>query len=318
MSANARVLAVPEAQDVDAIASLTDVRVCTGISHHPSSLVATMWFTRKHSPTIVNLTKHTIVVFQERGFLYNKQVLLPGEAVTMTPSQTTGHVPLLPYHVHAVVGDERNLPTRQDSVNNLVSVSIIPAAFIVAALATAASAGTLAGPSAALAPMVSGMVVKGVVIDSAALAAGAVAASRITYLSELLLKKHPTKFMAKSGRMLPGKNFVIVTGGMDDGNLTISTIRERRFRKLGIKHLKEPTDTIKEKIHYYIPVLAPSKKSQAALPSSAVPPTEEPVPMIDNASGLVHPCTNDMEQKAAATLPQKKKMKRRWICCCWI
>lgn len=212
-----------------------------------------------HSPTIINQTKHSIVVFQERGFLYNKQVLLPGEAVSMTPSQTTGHVPLLPYYIHAAVGDERALPTREQSVKNLVSVSVIPAAFIAAALATALSAGVLAGPSAALAPLVSGMVVNGVVIDGAAIAAGAVAANRAVVVSEMLLKKHPTKFLAKSGRLKPGKLFVTVTGGLNDGNLTIQTINEKQFRKLGIQHFKEPTDTIQDKIHYYVPVLAGGK-----------------------------------------------------------
>lgn len=208
-----------------------------------------------HSPTIINQTKHSIVVFQERGFLYNKQVLLPGEAVTMTTSQTTGNVPLLPYYVHAAIGDESALPTRSQSVKNLVSVSVIPAAFCVAALATALSAGTLAGPAAALAPLVSGMVINGVVIDAAALTAGAVAASRAVVVSEMLLKKHPNKFLAKSGRLKPGKQFVTVTGGLADGNLTVATINERQFRKLGILHFKEPMDTIHDKVRHYLPVL---------------------------------------------------------------
>lgn len=273
-----------------------------------------MWFTRKHSPTIVNCTNHSIVVFQERGFLYNKQVLLPGEAVSMTPAQTTGHVPLLPYFIHAVVGDERNLPTREQSVKNLVSVSVIPAAFIVAALATAASAGTLAGPSAALAPMVSGMVVKGVVIDSAALAAGAVAASRVTFITERLMTTQPTKFMAKSGRIMPGRNYVTVTGGMDDGTLTITKINHRKFRRLGIKNFKDPTDTIRDKIHYYVPVLAPKKKPVAALPPVPMEPPVLPLEADVAADPTVVPPANG-ETKS---LPNKKVRKRRRICCCFL
>jgi hypothetical protein len=109
------------------------------------------------------------------------------------------------------------------------------------------------------------MVVNGVVVDSAALAAGAVAASRAAVVSEMLLKKHPTKFLAKSGRLKPGKLFVTVTGGLDDGNLVIETISERRFRKLGILHFKEPTDTIHDKIHYYIPVLGGNRKEKDEL-----------------------------------------------------
>ena len=207
-----------------------------------------------HSPTIVNCTKYSIVVFQERGFLYNQQVLGPGEAISMTSSQTTGNVPLIPYHIHAVIGDERNLPTRKDSVKNLVCVSVIPAAFIAG---TIMSAGTMAGPSAALAPMVSGLVVRGMVIDTAALAAGALAASKVQYISDLLLRKHPNKFMAKSQRYQPGKLFVCVTGGLDDGNLTITTMKEKEFQTLNITQYKPPMDTIQDKIHYYVPQLAP-------------------------------------------------------------
>jgi hypothetical protein len=220
------------------------------------------WNTTKrpqHSPTIVNQTKCSIVVFQERGFLYNKQVLLPGEAMSMTSSQTTGNIPLLPYYIHAVIGDERALPTREQSVRNLVSVSVIPAAFCAAALVTAMSAGTLAGPSAALAPLVTGMVVNGVVIDGAAIAAGALAANRAAVVSEMLLKKHPNRFLAKSSRFQPGKLFVVVTGGLDDGNLTIQPMKEKEFRKLKIQHFKEPSDTIQDKIHYYVPILAPKR-----------------------------------------------------------
>lgn len=238
-----------------------------------------MWFTRKHSPTIINQTNHSIVVFQERGILYNKQVLLPGEAVSMTPSQTTGNVPLLPYFIHAVVGDERALPTRYQSVKNLVCVSVIPAAFICATLATASTAGAAAAPSTAMMSMLRGVVIKGVVIDSAAMAAGALAANRVAFVSDLLLKKHPTKFMAKSGKMSPGKRFVIVTGGLDEGTLTITIIKERQFRKLDIKHFKEPTDTIKDKIHYYIPVLAPPKAPVAPLPQSATEYLSNSIPI---------------------------------------
>jgi hypothetical protein len=215
---------------------------------------------RQHSPTIVNQTKHSIVVFQERGFLYNQQVLLPGEAISMTASQTTGNIPIIPYHIHAVIGDERALPTRQQSVKNLVSVSVIPAAFVAAAFATAISAGTLAGPSAALAPLVSGMVLNGVVVDSAAIAAGALAANRVAALSDMVLKKHPNCFVAKSQRFQPGKMFVVVTGGLDDGNLSITPIKEKEFRKLCIRQYKEPRDTIQDKIHYYVPMLAPTHK----------------------------------------------------------
>lgn len=236
-----------------------------------------MWFARNHSPCIINLTNHSIVVFQERGILYNKQVLAPGEAVSMTPAQTTGNVPYLPYYVHAVVGDEEHMPnvaTRAQSVKNLVCVSVIPAAFICATLASASSAGAAAAPSTAAYSMIRGIVIKGVLIDSAALAAGALAASRASYVSDLLLKQQPTKFMAKSSSLKPGKVFVVVTGGVDSV-LEIATIRERQFRKLGIHHFKEPTDTIKDKIHYYIPALAPKPAAAAAAEAPALGPSAQ-------------------------------------------
>ena len=46
--------------------------------------------TSNKSPTIVNNTEYPIVVFCERGVLYNKQVLYPGEALTITRKQTGG------------------------------------------------------------------------------------------------------------------------------------------------------------------------------------------------------------------------------------
>ena len=80
--------------------------------------------------------------------LYNKQVLQPGEAISMTRSQT-GCV-VVPYRIHVVVGDERQLPTMRQSLVNLVKVSAIPLAFVVGAMMAASSAGTLAGPGVAL------------------------------------------------------------------------------------------------------------------------------------------------------------------------
>jgi hypothetical protein len=242
---------------------------------------------RPHSPTIVNQTNYSIVVFQERGFLYNQQILLPGEAMSMTPSQTTGNIPLLPYHIHAVIGDERALPTRKQSMQNLVSVSVIPAAFCAAALATAMSAGTLAGPSAALAPLVTGMVVNGVVIDGAAIAAGAVAANRAAVLSDMLLKKHPNRFLARSARFQPGKRMVIVTGGMEEGNLAITPINEKEFRKLQIVRYKEPQDTIQDKIHYYVPMLAPKTKPPPKLAAVVEQITNAEAETRDDAPPLV-------------------------------
>jgi hypothetical protein len=209
-----------------------------------------------HCPVIVNQTNETIVVFLERGILYNKAVLHAGEAVSMTRRQTGGI--LVPYYIHAAIGNEKALPSRSQSTKNLISVAAIPTAFIVGALCAAMSAGTLAGPSAALAPLVSGLVVNGVVVDAAAIAAGGVLASRAAVVTELILKKHPEKFMAKSTWLFPGQRYVSITGGLEE-SLKIETISRRQFRKLKIKSFKEPTDTVHDQIRYYIPNLPGNK-----------------------------------------------------------
>jgi hypothetical protein len=215
-----------------------------------------------HSPTIVNGTDYTIVVFQERGTLYNRQVLLPGEAVTMTRKQTSAGLLLpLPYKVHAVIGDESALPTKWACFTHLAKVSIIPAAFIVGCLMSASSGGTMAGPSAALTRMVSGMVVKGVVIDSAALAAGTLMASRAKMISNLLLRKQKDKFMCVTPLLNPGERYLMVKGGLTEGSITIEDIPKKQLNQVRIKAMKRPMDfheepaalADKESTHYHYP-----------------------------------------------------------------
>jgi len=229
---------------------------------------------KKHGvcPIIYNETEHTVVVFQERGVLYNKQVLHPGEAVGISRLETAGVV--VPYRVHAVIGDERSLPTRQQSVKTLITTTAIPTAFIVGAFASAMSAGALTGPSAALAPMVSGMVVKGVVIDSAALAAGAVAASRAAMVAELLVKKHPEKFMAKSKHFRPGQRYLVVRGGVQQ-TLSVEEVKEKEFHNFVIRGpgIKEPMDTLKDKVQYYLP--GNGNKNQDGIGKGVIIPPEQ-------------------------------------------
>jgi len=193
----------------------------------------------EHSPTILNATKYSIVVFQERGTLFNRQVLRPGEALSLTKNETGG-APFLPYKVHALIGDESALPTKKDSIKNLVKVTAIPAAFVAGCFATAVGAGMLVGPSLALAPLVSGMVINGVVIDAAALAAGGIMATRAQMVTDLLLKQQPDKFMCKTGRLKPGKRYLVVRGGLADGSVTIDNIPERDFRKIQVTAWKKP------------------------------------------------------------------------------
>jgi hypothetical protein len=223
-----------------------------------------------HCPIVVNGTQHSIVVFQERGILYNKQVLQPGEAVGMTRFQTGGLI--TPYYVHAVIGDERALPTRIQSVKNLVKVTAIPAAFIAGALTAAVGAGMMLGPAAALAPLVSGLVINGIVVDSAALAAGGIVASRAGMVTAFLLKHHPDKFMGKTGRLRPGKQYLVVTGGLSDGPVKIESKSKREFRKLDIPAIKAPMNTLHDKIKYYLPGADKSAKED---PQLIIEATEE-------------------------------------------
>mmetsp|Transcript_1326 Transcript_1326/g.2040 ORF Transcript_1326/g.2040 Transcript_1326/m.2040 type:complete len:296 (+) Transcript_1326:97-984(+) len=187
-------------------------------------------FIPQHSPTILNASNHSMTVFQERGTFYNCQVLKPGEAVSMTRKQT-GPFNLVPYKIHAIVGDESCLPSSQDSTRNLIKVTAIPAAFVAGCLATAVSAGMLVGPSAALGPLVSGMVVNGVVIDSTALAAGGLVATRASAVADLLLKEKPDFFMNKTGNVRPGQRYFVVSGGLADGTVGIEEMSKKKFEK---------------------------------------------------------------------------------------
>ena len=192
----------------------------------------------EHSPSILSASNHTMVVFQERGTFYNCQVLRPGEAVSMTVQQTGGF-PLLPYRVHAVVGDEGSLPSARDSTTNLIKVTAVPAAFIAGCFATAISAGMLVGPSVALAPLVSGMVVGGVVIDSTAIAAGAVMSTRANAVTDMILKEKPNAVFNKTERLRPGRRFMVVTGGLDDGPVKIEEVKGKE-KKFEVKVWKPP------------------------------------------------------------------------------
>ncbi|OEU23020.1 hypothetical protein FRACYDRAFT_233186 [Fragilariopsis cylindrus CCMP1102] len=197
----------------------------------------------QHSPTIVNNTEYPIVVFCERGVLYNKQVLYPGEALTITRKQTGGGPLRIPYKVHAVIGDEGALPTNKDSIKNALRVSAVPAAFVAGCLITAASAGTLVGPSAALAPLVSGLVVQGVVIDAAAVAAGTICADQAKKIAEVLLIQHKERLMCVTPRLKPGQRYLSVTGGLSEGPVIIKDVPYHEFDKFTINAMKIPIKT---------------------------------------------------------------------------
>lgn len=192
---------------------------------------------KDHAPLIVNCSKHSVVVFQERGTLFNKQVLEPGEAVNITDKQTGGP---LPYYIHAVIGDASCLPDKKQSLKNLASVSAVPAAFVAGSLAAAVPAGTLTGPALALGPLVNGLVVQGVVLDSAAVGAGSAIAARAAMVGDMLMTKHEDKLMTKKGRLRTGERYLAVLGGLDDGPLKVASISKKNYKKLTVKEVKEP------------------------------------------------------------------------------
>lgn len=191
---------------------------------------------QKHSPTIFNSTPYSIVVFQERGVFFNKQILHPGESVDILYKESGG---LLPYKIHAVVGDESCLPDSKKSLNNLASAMVIPAAFCAGAFAAAMTAGALSGPSLALAPLVSGMVVRGVVIDAAVITAGTVLAAKASVIGEMLVEKYPENFMSKTGLLVGGRRYIVIKGGLDKP-LSINDVSKKEFKKLDIKAVKRP------------------------------------------------------------------------------
>jgi hypothetical protein len=155
------------------------------------------------------------VVFLERGVYFNKQVLLPGEAVNLS-RQKTGN---FPYRVHAVIGDEDAFPTKSESIRNLVKVTATPVAFVATCLATVYSGGAW----------------------SASMKAGAVMASRAEFVKELLPRKEKDqKLMCVTRRFLPGQRFLMVSGGLSKGDVKIEELSRRRMRKLKIVAMKRP------------------------------------------------------------------------------
>ena len=248
------------------------------------------------NPVIVNQTEQSIVVFMDRGFLYNKQVLQPGEAIGMTREETSEL--LLPYKIHAVVGDDKALPTRRHSMTNMISTAVIPTAFIVGTLMAASSAGTMTGPSLALKKAASGLVIKGMVIDSAALAAGSLAASRATAIADRLIQEKPKNYFCKSGHCLPGRKFVAVRGGIDSA-LTINFLKEKEFRQVEIVgELKTPMDTIQDKWNYYLPGMLQSTKKRQSMP--ALENGQDRLQLEDERNPEA---TNDMTKSAMPRIP---------------
>merc|ERR1711933_214472 len=87
--------------------------------------------------------------------------------------------------------------------------------------------------------LVSGLVVRGVVIDAAAIAAGTALAVKATVVAEQLLEKYPENFMVKSGMLMGGRKYIVVTGGLEEPLKLIDTPK-RKIKKLLSEPAKSP------------------------------------------------------------------------------
>lgn len=193
----------------------------------------------KLSPIVINRTEFPIIVYQCRaGFLFNKQCLLPNEAVGNLRSGCFF------YDLIVEIGDESCLPGKLEGMKSVVVANAVPAAFCAGLLVSVAMSGALAGPAAALSPLVSGLVVNGVVIDSAAITVGVNAAGGAKAVVDKLLKEKEDNFSAKRKAIAPSlkEKMFKVSGGINVP-LKISEIKkptDRELEKQSIVLLKKP------------------------------------------------------------------------------
>lgn len=192
-------------------------------------------------PLVVNRARMPLVVYLERGFLFNKQVIRPGEAVQLyTPKWGPDY---LPYSIIALVGDEASLPSDLDSLLNFVGMSAVPVAFVGGVVVSVVSWGALTGPAAALAPMVSNLpAIAGFTIGAVDIAAGVAAAGGADQIAEKLIKKHPKAFMNKVRHVLPGTKYFEVSGGPSLGgaasDLSIREISQGMYMSYNVGETK--------------------------------------------------------------------------------
>jgi len=184
----------------------------------------------------------------ERGILFNKQVIKPGEAVNLwTPSYGPK---VLPFSIVALVGDENSIPTSIDSLRNFVGMSAVPVAFIGGTVLSVATMGALAAPAAGLtgsaavlAPLIGkGVTLAGYTIAAGNLAAGAASAVGAEVVAQQILDDHPAAFMTKVRNIMPGTKYFAVKGGPQaDGVVTPLKIEEIdmvKYRALNISTVK--------------------------------------------------------------------------------
>jgi len=162
----------------------------------------------RDAPLVYNKCNMPLAVFLERGFLFNKQVIYPGEAVQLWSPETGPES--LPFRIVAMVGDESNLPSGLDSLLNFARRIAVPIAFVGGVVASVSTAGALAGASSAAGSALAPLVANAVKTHAAAGSTAAVTAKK---LGNKLVKKYPKAFMAKKNWVWPGSNYFEVTGG---------------------------------------------------------------------------------------------------------
>ncbi len=148
-------------------------------------------------PQIINDTDFEIVVFQERGVLYSKQVLKPKEAVDITHGQTGA----FPYSIHAIIGDESCIPDDWATLRHLTSASIIPIAAI-GALTTRILSGNVPSVISMIGDVAAGKVETSTTETKIA-----------AVWAEELYAKYPERFGTAKPHYFPGERYVAVRGG---------------------------------------------------------------------------------------------------------
>lgn len=189
----------------------------------------------KPQPIVVNKAAMPLVVYLERGVLFNKVVIKPGEAAYLwTPKNGPDY---LPYGIQALVGD--TVPSQFDSLLHFAGKAAVPTAFTAGVIVSVLSAGALTGPAAALAPLVSELpAIAGFTIGATDIAAGSVAAAATKKAAKEFVTEHPKSFMVESGWVLPGTKYFEVVGGVNGAvlaDLAINEISPGQFLTYGIK-----------------------------------------------------------------------------------
>jgi hypothetical protein len=245
------------------------------------------WYDR---PLVINRAKVPLVVYLERGILFNKQVIRPGEAVQLYSAKHGPSGPF-PYSLIALVGDERALPSEMDSLINFAGMVAVPTVFTAAVALTILTGGSIAG-TFGVANGVTGATVAGQTVTTSAvkavidffgatslgtlggvtitpelaiasLAVGTQAGAVANGVAKRLVANHPKMFMRKKRHIFPGTKYFEITGGPSSNGeevghekLSITEISAGTFMSYNIstkKHcVEEESRQIMEKIEFVI------------------------------------------------------------------